>query len=467
MTAIERSLTSPAPQALAQPEVEPAVAFGDRFLKFFACVLLGYAIGGRGFAYIGIPPLFIGEITLLFGIVAFVRCRAWHWIFTETRTWPVLAMCAWGAARTIPYISAYGIDSIRDAMVWGYSAFALVLATLLAEHPRRLAQWIARYRRFVPTFLVGIIIAFAIYRFLGQGRPEWPWVSVPIVQVKEGDVLVHLAGVMAFWVAGFGGAVPWKWPVLLTFNAAVMGVIDRAGMVAFGVVFMLCMALRPLHVIALRVIGVVLLVVVILWATDINIPIYGGKGRDISFDQIVTNLDSVLFDTGSDGLDSTKEWRIDWWKEIRRYTIYGRYFWTGKGYGINLADDDGFQVLSDNSLRNPHSVHMTMLARGGVPGLTLWILVQLSWGSGVFFSLLRARRECRREWQGVFFFLMCYWIALLINGSFDVFLEGPMGGIWFWAVYGTGLGAMTIFRRDPDAFHMPPLPSPPVSEESL
>ena len=26
------------------------------------------------------------------------------------------------------------------------------------------------------------------------------------------------------------------------------------------------------------------------------------------------------------------------------YTVFGDYFWTGKGFGINLADDDGFQT---------------------------------------------------------------------------------------------------------------------------
>ena len=451
MTAVERSFTGlnvPAHGAVR----DKRDAMENRYLTWFALVLLGYAIGGRGFAYVGYPPLFIGEATLLFGIFTYVRARGWRWVFIDAHTWPLLALCGWGLARTIPYVSQYGIDSVRDAMVWGYSAFALILATLLVQRPLRLQTFIARYRTFVPWFLSCIPIAFAIYRFLGKGRPEWPWVAVPLVQVKEGDVLVHLAGVMAFWVSGLGGKPSWKWPALLTVNAAVMGVVDRAGMIAFGAVFFFCILLRPMHKIALRVIGSVALVVVILWATDISIPIYDGKGRDISFDQIVVNLDSVLFDTGSDGLDSTKEWRLEWWHEIERYTFHGKYLWNGKGYGINLADDDGFQVLSDNSLRNPHSVHMTMLARGGVPGLALWAFAQLSWACWIFARFLKCRRLKQRRWEGLFFFLLMYWMAFLINGSFDVFIEGPMGGIWFWAVYGTGLAALAIHHRAPDAF---------------
>lgn len=34
----------------------------------------------------------------------------------------------------------------------------------------------------------------------------------------------------------------------------------------------------------------------------------------------------------------------------------------------------------------------------------------------------------------------------MINASFDILLEGPHGGIWFWSVFGFGL-AHLIRRR--------------------
>jgi hypothetical protein len=66
-------------------------------------------------------------------------------------------------------------------------------------------------------------------------------------------------------------------------------------------------------------------------------------------------------------------------------------------------------------------------------------------------SLLIARRNQHTLWEGLFFFLPTYLIAFLINGSFDVFIEGPMGGIWFWSIYGTGVGAAMIYRREIEA----------------
>ena len=43
--------------------------------------------------------------------------------------------------------------------------------------------------------------------------------------------------------------------------------------------------------------------------------------------------------------------------------------------------------------------------------------------------------------------ILAYWTALLVNGSFDVYLEGPQGGIWFWCIFGLGIAAVEAQRR--------------------
>ena len=440
MTAIDYAQP---PQSVARPSVR------DRFVSLLAVVLLGYALAGRGFAYVGAPPLFIGEITLGCGLLAFATASGWTSVLGDFRMWPLLALGAWGLCRTLPFVSADPIDAIRDGMVWGYGAFAIVMAALIVDRPLLLGRLVRLYRRFARVFLVCIPIVFVAYHFAEPSIPKWPWApTVGVVQVKEGDALVHLGGCVAFMIAGLSGPVAWPWVALLTLDAGVMGVIDRAGMVAFLAVFALAVVFRPRSPVVPPAILTVVVAAVLLWATNANIPVPGGKGRVISFDQQLTNLTSTVSDSGNEGLDSNKEWRLNWWKEIRRYTLHGRYFWKGKGFGINLADDDGFQVLSDHSLRNPHSVHMTMLARGGVPMLGLWAMVQLAFAGTVGLELVRARRLGQPLWEGLFFFLGVYWMAFLINGSFDVFLEGPMGGIWYWTVYGVGMGAAMVHRRE-------------------
>ena len=59
---------------------------------------------------------------------------------------------------------------------------------------------------------------------------------------------------------------------------------------------------------------------------------------------------------------------VEWTAGLLKYTLDGKYFWEGKGFGINLADDDGYQVEEDSSLRDPHNGHLNILARAGVIG---------------------------------------------------------------------------------------------------
>lgn len=140
---------------------------------------------------------------------------------------------------------------------------------------------------------------------------------------------------------------------------------------------------------------------------------------------------------------------MQWWGEIIRYTVHGPYFWTGKGFGVNLANDDGFQVEEEESLRSPHNGHLTILARAGVPGLVLWMSIQFTWALSIVTSYTRAVRREERQWSGVFAFLLVYWLAFLTNATFDVYLEGPMGGIWYWSVMGLGIGAVKVFENSP------------------
>jgi O-antigen ligase len=119
-----------------------------------------------------------------------------------------------------------------------------------------------------------------------------------------------------------------------------------------------------------------------------------------------------------------------------RYTVTGPYRWLGKGYGINLANADGYQVRVDESLRSPHNVNFTILARGGVLGLTTWLglLATLAW-----ILARRARTAPRERDRRIALWVLAYGLASFINGSFDVYLEGPQGGIWFWCIVGVAL----------------------------
>jgi len=447
--------TAPLPRPMVLVEEESSWSLADKYLLWLSLILLGYAVDGRGFAY-----LFMGELALVAGVILVPNLPGWTKVFQSPQILLLIPFWLWGMARSVPYWSQYHFDVVRDAMLWGYSAFAFIVAAMLISDPSRLFRVLWYYQRFTRWFLMLIPMITLIYRAFWSALPRWPWGGVPVVQEKEGDVLVHLAGIISFWIAGLDDIISPIWIALLAINVAVMGVIDRAGLLSFLAASGICALCRPLHPIIWKMAGMAVVVVAALFVTDIHIAVPGGKHREISFDQIVVNVQSMFgADTGTDGLDSTKEWRIMWWREIRHYTLHGPYFWTGKGFGINLADDDGglgkngFQVLNDHSLRAPHSAHMDFLAREGVPGLALWMIMQLFWGASVFNAYIQSRMRNDLRWQAVFLFLLASWVAFIINMSFDVFLEGPMGGVWFWTYYGVGAAALWIYRNNPESLY--------------
>jgi hypothetical protein len=166
--------------------------------------------------------------------------------------------------------------------------------------------------------------------------------------------------------------------------------------------------------------------------------------RPATLDQLIENVLSVFGSSSDPGLEGTKQFRLAWWGAIVDYTVFGDRFWTGKGFGVNLADDDGFQATVDHSLRAPHNSHVTVLARMGVPGFGIWLVIHVAFGIGLIRAIRSSRRVGDPQLAAIGGWLLAYWIAMIVDTSFDPYLEGPQGGIWYWTVFGLGLVFMRV-----------------------
>src|SRR5947209_18065478 len=78
----------------------PAAPRLGLWLKLLCLMLLGYALAGKGAAYIGVPPVFIGEIVLALGLVGFVLRGRWQQVLIAPQVWLLLALAGWGFLRT-------------------------------------------------------------------------------------------------------------------------------------------------------------------------------------------------------------------------------------------------------------------------------------------------------------------------------------------------------------------------------
>jgi O-Antigen ligase len=423
----------------------------------FTLVLLGgYALFGRGFAYLGVPPIFVGEFGLFLAILTILFSGVPQGLLRSPVTWLIILFMFWGAVCTFPYVDQYGLDALRDGALWGYALYALAVATVMLKLAA-VGKVTRFYSRGLVIFLLLAPVLESFALFNPSDFPRWPWGpegGVPVFGLKMGDFAVHYAGIFAF-IALDVSAMSFRLPWMIAWFLGMLGPasVSRGGLLSVLSVVLLCVIVRPSikFFYCLSFIGVFLMVLQLLGVVmNFEIPSdVQDRVRNLSGEQIILNVESILLPAEESGseLGATKRWRELWWDKIIHYTVDGDEFWTGKGFGINLADADGFQTQIDHSLRNPHSVHMTVLARSGVPGLVLWIVLQLAFVSKLFFNIMRDMRTNRSWLARVQIWTVLYWLAFIINGSFDVFLEGPQGGIWFWSIFGFGL-ALIVGRRD-------------------
>jgi hypothetical protein len=427
-------------------------SLGDRYLVLLSCVLMGYALVGKGFAYLGYPPVYIGEIAFSAGIALFLRSLS---LSASLASWPSVVLAgtmSWVLLRTLPFLGDYGIDALRDSVVVMYGGFAFIVVALLLEDRRRILTLLQYYDKFVGAFIPVIPIVLALGHFARESVPHLPGSNVSLIEVRAEEAAVHLSGVVVFVVAGFRRmSLSLILPYIV--SAVMVGVSSRGVMLAIivPVVFAMLVLGKVSRLIAAIAFGLALFLAVYVVetaTTDYQAPVTTAE-RSISTRQIMDNVAS-LFGSGGEQTEGTVTWRTDWWNIIIANTVYGPYFWTGRGFGINLAQADGFgapETPNRPPLRSPHSVHMTLLARAGVPGLVLWGVFLASWFGMLSKALLAARRSGQMEWVGLFLFIGCYILAALIDASFDVALEGPMMGIWFWCLIGFGIGSVMTYHH--------------------
>lgn len=425
-------------------------SWNDRYLLFLLGVLAGYALIGKGFAYLGAPPVFVGEIALLLGTLVFLRTGS---LFACLTTFPSLvlaAMMAWTMFRTLPFIRSQGSDALRDSVIIMYGAFSYIVMALLLEDGRRLDQLVQHYARFLRVFVPAMPILFGISVYMSDWIPNLPGTEVPILHLGPGEVPVHLAGATVFALVGFYKPSA-LWIVSLVAAVLMASALNRGGMLAFAIPVFVAAVMHGKIRALIKVAIAGLMILGAAYAVEMSLT--GDQGaesrtqRQLQPSQFIENAESI-FGHSDEKLEASRRWRLEWWQLIMEDTLYGGpHFWSGRGFGLNLAVEDGYGGARDaNPLRSPHNAHMTLLARGGVPSLALWILFLVSWLGTMFGAFLDARRRHERDWASLFLFIGCYAMACVINATFDVALEGPMQGIWFWCLIGIGIGAVMIFR---------------------
>jgi hypothetical protein len=436
------------------PPIPHPTSAGDRYILALSGVLLGYAVMGKGFAYLGYPPVLVGELTFLAGFFFLLRSGCLVAVFASGPSLLLAATMGWTLLRTLPFVGTYGFDALRDSVIIMYGGFSFIVAALLIEDCRRINTLVRYYRVFLGIYVPAVPLLFPLGFYFGDDVLKVPGTTVSLIWLGPGEVGTHLAGAAVFTLAGFRKPTP-VWTACLLAALVMVSAVSRAAMLAFVVpVVLAAFALGKARMFAVIIpIGLVLLATSYVLETSFSSyqEARTSTERRVSSVQVVENVASI-FGRSGDQTESTKEWREKWWNIIVDNTVRGPYFWTGRGFGVNLGFEDGFgNPHNERPLRSPHNGHITILARAGIPGAALWGLFLAAWLGALLHATWLARRCGQAEWAGLLLFIACYATSCVINASFDVALEAPMQGIWFWCLIGFGIGTTMIYRYMQDS----------------
>jgi hypothetical protein len=412
-------------------------------------LLAGYAIFDRGFAWFHIPktPVFVGEIGL-------VLCLGFIVAWTDSvravvsRSLPLFTLLVFiiaGLIRLAFDFQAYLLDAIRDSALWYYAVFAFGAAGLAVARPHFLALAAKRYKTMLP--LMAVWAPFGVYfgRVVG-------WDYGPRVPDSEVSILAHKVfnvGAQGAMAVAFVWLMPWLYPKVvhrnilvgaLMFGIVFSGTQSRGGFVAavaalgIGFLFYVDKAMRKR--IAAGVLVGVLAVGSVAWVTDVKLP----GDREVSARQFVTNISSVLAggESEEEQLSTTVDWREELWTRVLVMITEDGDLPAGAGFGRNLVEEVEFFTGDgeEPEFRSPHNSHLSVVARMGLIGGGIWIVLWVSW----FWAMFRARYRFSKGSfpRASIEVILVGMIAHLINAYFDPTIEGPFVGIWVWFLFGLG-----------------------------
>lgn len=414
------------------------------YLNLYIIIFALYVYLGKGIAY-----SYAAEILLLIGIIVIVFDYKSFELFKDKRAIIILFLLFINIIFIINGVKHYkALEVLRDSFMFNY-AFFIFIIFLFKDDLIYFASRIFLIYKWYPFVQCGLLLLSYSSRLEDYSL----FGDTPILYFKFGDIAVHLLIATILFLNNYikfkSKAFSIVFIVLIVYLYMVASSYSRAAMVGFMLSFILFFSISlngKIKKLIFRYLKWLPLAVVIALPFYLQTKVDEDfQGRKPGIEQLRDNVASVFTSDGDGSLNDNKVWRLLWWGKIIGYTFGGEHFLNGKGLGVNLKEDDEIESDIFPDLRSPHSFHLNVLARFGVPIFFIWMY----W---IYISFNRTRRFRADPFEvmmGIIFFMFIF------NASFDVYLEGPMGGLPFW----TFVGLHFAFN----AYNLKPVTVPSVS----
>lgn len=411
-------------------------------LRWLFLGLVLYGSLGKGFAYAGWPPVFVGEVLLLVVLAAAVR----PWMAFPRNLPAVLTalLIAWTAGQLVLDRLVGDVpllESLRGIAPMYYAGYAFGVYALLRAYEQRAGRRVVSARieqamvRLAPWAL-GVLTLLATFLIIEPaGVPTWPVSGVSMLLTKSGDIAVGLVLFLPalLYVRAAGRRAGQRMPLMALWFVAALLVTFRGRGALLAMVLGL-VVMRP-HVARLvKGLMVAVVVVLVLYVTGLTIEV---RNREVSYDAIGDAIESVLGSAPEDDIGSnyvgTTNWRADWWEAIWADVRADTMLLHGFGWGDNLAVRYGVSPPpqgDEPALRLPHSIFFSLAGRAGVATAVGFLLVPLLTIGSTF------RRRAPSPAPMMVQAARGAVVAGIATGLTDIYLEAPQGGILFWGLLG-------------------------------
>jgi len=394
------------------------------YIKLYFLVLLLYVFFNKGVAY-----SYMAEILLVAGIFILFINRKQFEIGLDRKQILVGIFILTSFIFTIVGIFQYTIlNVLRDSLAFQYAWFAFIIYFFKNEYDF-IWQKIIQIYKWVPFVLfLNFFLFYFVFLYL---PPINIFGNQNIIIYKNGDKSVHLL-ISTILMFLYTNQYSRKWlvanTILIVINFLILLAFTRSGSVAYILAlfsFFFFSKEKIFNESVRKLLKFVPIIMVIGMGLFVAIDIQGdAQGRTISLTQITDNFSSIVSTNIDGNLAENKVWRLIWWAKLVNESFTLQHFFVGKGLGMSLAGND--ILNTDDNLRSPHNFNLTILARFGYFVFIAWII----WLVSLFKPLFT------RKLAGKTLAITSILLAFIINGSFDVFFEGPMGAFPFWTFVG-------------------------------
>ena len=394
------------------------------YIRLYFFILIIYVFFNKGVAY-----SYTAEILLVTGIFILFINRKQFEIGLDSKQILVGIFIIISFLFILVGVFQYSIlNVLRDSLAFQYAWFCFIIYFLKNEY-NFIWQKIIQIYKWVPLV---IFLNFFLFYFLFLYLPPINiFGNQSIIIYKNGDKSVHLL-ISTILMFLYTDKYSRKWlianTILIVINFLILLALTRSGSVAYILAlfsFFFFSKEKILNDSVRKLLKYVPIIMIIGMGLFVAIDIQGdAQGRTISLSQITDNFSSIISTNIDGNLTENKVWRLIWWAKLVNESFTLQHFFVGKGLGMSLAGND--ILNTDDNLRSPHNFHLTILARFGYIVFIAWII----WLVSLFKPLFT------RKLAGKTLAITSILLAFIINGSFDVFFEGPMGAFPFWTFVG-------------------------------